>query len=345
MKKISGVKTWIENTGDSMIPKRYRKTILDYHKIAGIKKVPYLMFGISYYVVLVFSAFININLFQDRIFSNLPYVLSLILALATVPVTLNIILFLIKVLYKVYLDFKINKRKVQMEAIFPDFLAEVSLNIKAGLSLEKAFQNALEKDFGVLGEEIDSISRDISLGASMSVAMKEFTKNYDSELMEEAFELILLSWKKGTNTAPLIDRIADNINDTNFLKRKVVAGVTSYRIFIGVVTLVITPAMFAVVYHLIDLIRAMFGRITSFSSTGQLPLLIYDIRINDTHLVIFSAMAIGIVSISAAIIDSIIRTGDIKNSTKEIITYPMLSIISYRFFMLVFSIFFGWFKI
>ncbi len=334
-----------EFVGDSIIPKKYRKSVSHHFQKAGINIVPYFKFGIGVYLLVISSALINILFLNLAYFSNVTWILKLVISVILLPAMFTVLLFFVVHFCILYLNIRVYYKVQKMEDVFPEFLSELSLNLKSGESLEAALENSLEKEFGPLKDEIERVSKKIKLGADVEVALKEFTSSYNSDMIEECFNLIVLSWKKGTNTPPLIDRLVDNIEENRFLKKKIIASFGSYRIFLSIVTVVIAPAMFAMAFYLIDLVRTIINRILESTVGFRTPFTLNPIRLNDTHYIWFSVMALTLISLSTAIIISIIRTGTVKLGYKNMILYPITSLISFRIFMFLFSIFFSLFRV
>ena len=282
---------------------------------------------------------------SSRNFSNASIILYLVMSILFIPVFFLGILYVGIKLFFFFLSVKIYHKVRKMEEYFPEFLSELSLNLKAGQSLEVGLENSIEKEFGPLKEEMKRIVKKVNLGVDVEVALKEFTDGFDSDMMEEAFDLIVLSWKKGAKTPPLIDRLVDNINETIFLRKKIIASVSSYRIFLTVVTVVVAPALFAMSYYIIDLARSIIDKILESSSDSSSPLKINPIRVNDTHFLWFSALALIIISVCCAIIISLIQSGSLKQGYKQLIVYPVGAMISFRIFLYLFSVFFSLFKL
>jgi len=341
----SKFRLFTENVGDGIIPKKYRKNILNYLERANIHQVPYFSYGILVYCLLVISLILDIFLMTTQLFSNANIIIMIIISIFIIPISSIILLFIFMIVYKLYLDAKIYHKIRKMEEIFPEFLSELSLNLKSGQGLEEALENSTEKEFGYLKEEIDKVSKKITLGMDVEDALKEFTNNYNSEVIEETFNLIITSWKKGAQTARLVTRVYDNLDTMRYLRKKVVASVTSYKIFLSIVTVIIAPAMFALAFYLVDLIRRITGQITDVSTSVVLPIAINAVRVNDVHFMWFSTLALVVISVCTAMIISIIKTGTIKEGYKQVIFYATGTVIAYRVFIFIFEYFFALFNV
>jgi archaellum biogenesis protein FlaJ (TadC family) len=335
----------IEGLGDSIIPKKHRKGIIKYLERASITDVPYFQYGIATLVIFLLAIIADILFLTTKTFSNAHIILLIIISFVIIPLIFIILALFLIFFYKLYLEAKVYLKIRNMEEVFPEFLSELGLNLKSGQNLDEALQNSTEKEFGYLSEEIQRICKKIRLGVEVEAAIREFTNSFDSEIIEETFDLILTSWKKGSSTSQLVDRVYDNMQVMRYLKRKVIASVTSYRIFLSVVTIIIAPAMFALSYHLISLIKSITGQISEVSSSVVFPIAINAVRVNETHFIWFSAIALVLMSACTAMIISIIKTGTIKEGYKQVALFAAGSIIAYRIFMYAFQYFFSMFNV
>jgi archaellum biogenesis protein FlaJ (TadC family) len=331
--------------GDSIIPKKLRKNILNYLERASIPEVPYFKYGIATYIIILISVILDVLFLSTSLFENASIAIMIVVFLLVLPIIFIVISIIVIICYRLYLDARIFHKVRKMEEMFPEFLAELALNLTAGQSLEDALDNSTEKEYGYLTKEIKKVSRRVKLGTEIEVALKEFTSNYNSEIIEETFDLIITSWKKGGKTSQLVERIYDNLDVMRYLRKKVIASVTSYRIFLSIVTIVIAPAMFALSYYLIDLIRSITSNISTTTTSVALPIAINAVRINEVHFSTFSALALILISICTAIIISIIKTGTIKEGYKQVAFYAAATLISYKIFMLLFEYFFALFNV
>ena len=183
--------------------------------------------------------------------------------------------------------------------------------------------------FTALSDEIKIVVRNIRLGTTEDVALKEFMKKYDVDIINDTFELLLISWRKGGNTANLAEKIYENMKESRFLRDKIIASATSYRIFLTALAVVIAPAMFALTFHLIDLIRRI-SKITSNIQNSSLAISLNVVKINDAQFILFSTLCVLVISVSIAFIISVVKTGEAKHAYKQIIIYGVISFLSFQ---------------
>lgn len=326
--------------GDAVIPGVFRGKINRYFEKADIPRVPYFQFGIITYLLFVLAIIFDILFFQAAFFQNLPIIFKLILSVFVIPIFLIALLFITIVSYKVYLDSKIASNVKKMEEHFPEFLSLLSLNLKAGQPLDEAMSNAARPDFGPLSYEIKEVTKKSKLGSDIGIALKEFTETYDSDVLDETFSLILLAWRKGANTPHLVDRMKENLDVLRNLRRKIIASATSFRIFLSILSVMIAPAMFALAYHLIALIRTLTGQILDISGSA-IPFALPVIRLNDGHYTVFAFLSLATISAVTAAIIALVKSGSIKESYKEVLVYAIVSVFSYLIMIELLSGFFA----
>jgi archaellum biogenesis protein FlaJ (TadC family) len=332
--------------GDAIIPKKIRTSVQNYLRRADVQTVNYFAYGLAVYILIILSfILVGTLLFVSPFFINISTGIRFFLIIPFVPIIFIVLFSLTLFFYKVYIDLRIRIKINQMEDKFPEFLSVLALNLRTGSTFDVALENSTDKEFGVLSEEIKLVVRRTKLGGGVEEAINEFRLKYKSDLINDTFQLLLLSWKKGGNTAALADRLYDNMKSDKFLNEKIVASVTNYKIFLNVLALGITPAMFALTYHLIELIKRITGELANVPNSTAMPFTINAIRINESHFVIFSVLAVLLVSVCIGIIINVVKTGSAKNAYKQLVIYAVLSYISYQIFMQIFSIFFSLFAV
>ncbi len=337
-------RVFTETVGDGVIPKFLRPKLHAYLEKASISTIPYFAYGIAAYLLWVAAIILNIYFLQFSAFANIPLPVLILFSVLFVPVFFVLLLLCAILLYKVYLDTKISMKVRKMEEKLPDYLSMLSLNLKAGQPLERALESSAEKSFEPLSSEMRSVAKRVRLGHDITSALQEFIDRYDSDVIDESFTLIITSWTKGANTPHLVDRIFDNLEVMRYLRQKIIASATAYRIFLATLTFLIAPAMFAIAYHLVSLIRTLTSEFINVSSSA-LPLTINAIRLNDSHFLWFSSLALIVISLSTAVIVSIAKNGTIKGNYFVLLLYAGASVLAFQGFLWLFGKFFAIFQV
>ena len=123
------------------------------------------------------------------------------------------------ILFYLHLSYVIDGRKKMVENILPDFLFLVGNNLKSGMTPFYAFRSAVRPEFGPLSEEIQ-IATQKSLGIeSFSDALKDIAQRIDSKILADTTRFFSQALKSGGKLAQLIETSANDIKQTNQLKR------------------------------------------------------------------------------------------------------------------------------
>jgi pilus assembly protein TadC len=320
---------FLETFGKAFVPLKMRSNLRSYVLKAGIPEVPFKSFGVLFYVVLFLSIAIYLILYTVL----KTYALGTIVAVTlTFWVLFPTIIsgFVIFIIYS-FLNLKIYKRTKQVEDTLPDYLQLVSTNLRSGMSFEKSLWFAIRPKFGILASEISEAAKKVMTGSDVTDALRELSEKYESPLLTRTLDLIISEIKSGGEIASVIDRIRKNMSETKELKAEMAASTVTFAIFISVIVLVIAPVLFALALQLMDVLVGITSKLGS-SGGGSLGGGIDFSKASGSDpadFKVFSYIAIAVISMFAAMINSIISRGDIKGGLKFIPVYFIISIIIY----------------
>lgn len=320
---------FLKEFGKAFVPKRMAPNLRRYLLKAGFNEVPYRFFGLLFYtsalittiiyVIFLYPQFKKLSLFEVYIYSFLGWA-AIQLFFAT--------LFILIVYF--YLDLKIFYRTKKMEEELPEFLQVLSSNLKGGMTFESALWSAVKPRFSILGSEMGKASKKVMTGYEVGKALTELSEKYDSLMLNRAVDLIISELESGGNAADLLDRIVDNLREVKELKDEMSASAIAYIIFISVIVLVISPLLFALSFHLLNLILKFVGQLAfAAQRTSALPFMFSKVNINPQDFKTFSMISIVIISFFASLIVSIVEKGDIKSGVKYVPIYTFGSMLMY----------------
>jgi archaeal flagellar protein FlaJ len=338
---------FFEEFGKSFIPEKlfgkpFRSNLRQYLQKAGINKVPYTSFTVLFFITAIFTFFIFISaVYPNYIMGkNLILIFSLSFIIWLIIQGILISLFFLTVYF--YFNVKIFQRTTLIEKHLPDFLVLVSTNIKGGLSLEQAMWSSIRPEFELLAEEMTLVSKRVMTGDELVESLQEFANKYDSPNLQKNLELIIGEIKTGGKIVKVIDKIVVNLKKSKSLKQEMAASTVSYIIFIGAIVIVISPALFALSYQLLNIIVGFTSSIgNSFASSNVGINLNFNGEVDTANFRRFSVFALITISTGASIIISIIEKGDFRNGLKYIPIFAFSSVIFYLIFMVVLATMFG----
>ncbi len=338
---------FLKDFGKAFVPTNFlgkpvRSNLRNYLLKAGYGEVPYSFFGLAF----ILSAIVTYLVFIPFVYPLLKgkfFVLVFFLSFLMWAVIQLVILFVSIFSIYFFLNIKVYKRVRELEDKLPDFLVLVSTNLKGGLSLEQSLWAAIRPDFGLLAEEMTIVSKRVMTGNDLRDALGEFSNKYDSPAMKRNLHLIIGEIESGGKIVDVIDRIIITLRKTKALKAEMSAATVSYMIFIGAIVVVISPALFALAYQLLQIIigftQSLGSSLTGAAST-MMPI-DFDVQIDVKDFMKFSALAIASISIVSSMIISIIEKGDIKGGIKYIPAFTIVSLVLYAVFMVGLQAVFG----
>jgi len=321
--------TFLEKIGKAFLPKKSRPYVHKYLMKAGYDEVPYMFFGILFYVTLIITFFVYLGVVYIPISQYHPILLMIMTVIIWSAIQLGLAFGIILIVY-LYLDLKIYNRTKLMEKLLPDYLQLVVTNLKGGMSFEKSLWAAIRPEFKVLSKEITIVSKKVLTGNDLSEALAEFTKKYDSPILRRSMELIIGEVITGGKISKVIDNVIDTLRKTRTLREEMAASTLTYLIFIGAIVIFIAPALFALSHQLLRIVVGFTSQIAS-TTLGQssLPISVSEVTLDPDAFRLFSVFALSVISIASAIIISIIQKGDVKGGIKYMPIFFIFSLLMY----------------
>lgn len=280
------------------------------------RKVSKRVFNIAIALNIMISAYL-IYYFSTNMGYQLTYIILIIVGLWIFAFA--VILFVLWMLLYVILDFKMMKRRLELEAVLPDFLQLTAANIKAGMPVDQALWYAVRPRFGILANEIELVAKETMSGEELDDALRKFSEKYDSTTLRRAISLIIEGIRAGGEIAELVMKISSDIQETKIMKKEMAASVTTYVIFIGFATVLASPFLFGLAGQLISIVKDLAGSMDMSSVAGsQLGISITGGGLKLQDFKIFSVVMLTVTSFFSAAIISTIQKGNIKEGIKFI---------------------------
>ena len=331
---------FLENFGKSILPQKVRINIRNYLRRIGSSQVPYSLYSLVFFLSIILTVIAYFFLVFPAIKTSNPVFLVFMSFLALTFVEL-ILITVVFFSFWTYYEFLIFKRTRMIENVLPDFLEDVSVNLRAGMSFDKSLWNSIRPEFGVLEKEIETVAKKVMAGQDTEQALKDFADKYDSTLLHESMDMIIIGLKSGGNIADIIDKIVKDLKDAYFLNQELIASVTSYVIFIAVVAVVISPVLFALSFNMMQIIQSLGEKLNSGVSTGVVSINFGENKVKSEDFVLFSKLAVLIISGISSIIIADLREGSIKAGLKYVFLFLPISYIIYVVMLKAITALFG----
>ncbi len=236
------------------IPEKIRKQISIKMNYAGIKQDIDEWTGKRLFLSLLFGLIgILIPVSLGNFFSltelNIQIIYGIILG--------TIFFLLTLLLYYLHLEYQIEDRRKRTESVLPDFLLLVSSNLRSGMTPFEAFKNSSREEFGPLAEEIKIITAKSMGIESFRDSLKQLEKKIDSRILKESISFLSESMKSGGKLAKLLEASAEDMSETQELKKEMISGTKMYVMFVLFVIIAATPLLMSISVQFLDMISSI----------------------------------------------------------------------------------------
>lgn len=251
------IKPWLRYAGSRDNERRWIGVRIFFATLIGM-----IGFLIPFSVFPIINSLFNTNLYFTP---SINFALMILLGLVGFFGTL--------ILFYLHLSYVIDGRKKMVENILPDFLYLVGNNLKSGMTPFYAFRSAVRPEFGPLSEEIQ-IATQKSLGIeSFSDALKQIALRIDSKILADTTRFFSQALKSGGKLAQLIETSANDIKQTNQLKKELITSTRMYSLFIIFVVIIASPMLLAVSVQFLNILGSIQNQTSGFSSntSGMSP--------------------------------------------------------------------------
>ena len=336
---------FLEEFGKAFVPKAAIPYLRTYLLKAGIANVPYKFFGALFYLTAAITGIIYVFFVYPLLLRYSQLILLGASAASWFAIQISFAAFFILLIY-FCVDLMIYIRTKKMEDLLPDFLQVVSSNLKGGASFENAILGAIKPRFSILANEMAEVAKKVMTGHDIGTALSELGKKYNSPMLRRTIDLMVTELEGGGEIASMIDGIVKNIKETKELKEEISASVIAYIIFIASIVIVIAPLLFALSFHLLNIILSFVTKlggasVSAGSAMGGLAISVGKSTTNPSDFKYFSIAALAVISFFSSMIVSIVEKGNIKGGLKYIPIFLIGSLIIYFILIELLGFIFG----
>ena len=293
------------NESISMIfPKNYVKTIKQLVIYSGFEKTAYYFIGKTFLI----SLFLSIFLILFGFISPYNILIFILFAIISLP-------FCQFMLY-IYLYFKSDNRKTEIENVLPDALQLISSNMQAGLTPFEAIKAAARKEFGPLAQELNKATSKAMGLSDFNQELMKIGDRVDSTVLKRTLKLITSSMSSGSHLAVLLEDLSEDISDSQSLKKEMVTNTKTYTMFIMFTIIVGAPLLLAISVHFVGMVQNMQSSATLSTDEFGLGFLSGDIEITPEFLTNVSLIILTLTSLLATMLTGVINKGEMKAGLK-----------------------------
>jgi len=296
----------------NLLPQSLQDKYIKNLRNAGIDKEPHEYFSNN----LLFSFALSILIAVLTYFSEASAVLGFIIPFAV-----------LQGFFYMRISLKATSRVSKMEKMFPDFLQLMSSNLRAGMTVEKAFISSARPELAPLDKEIRETGRDVATGKDISQAFKDMSKRIDSGEIKNIISLIMSGLKTGGDISSLLQTISSNMREKAHLEKKASSNVTMYVIFIFVAVAIGAPVLFGLSTILVEVILEITGSMPDVQSSRiNMPFTFSGIELSVNFVIWFSVIFIAATDLISSLLLGLVNKGDEKQGIKYIFPLLLISI-------------------
>jgi archaeal flagellar protein FlaJ len=212
----------------------------------------------------------------------------------------------------------------KIDAVFPDFVRDLSSSRRAGMTFTKAILFTSKGSYGLLTKEIKKIAQQISWGSSVEEALTDFSKRINTTSVRRTISLIIEASRSGGNVADVLDVAAEDALEIKQLEGERRVNMLSYVVVIYVAMLVFMA--------IIAILAGVFiPTITGSSAEGLSTTLGGGNLIGQETIIQVFYFATLAQSMGTGLVAGIFEDGNVQSSVKHIFILVFISWFVFKF--------------
>lgn len=323
----------ISKTGDVLFKKK-NESIKNKLEYADIKINSSYFSGLNFWIVLILSFLIGYI-----IYTSFNFIYSLL--------AVGLFVLLYYIFLTSIISLMSDKRAKFVENILPDVLRLISSNLKSGISIDEAIVLSARPEFGFFSEKIKEVGKLLATGKEIEDSIKHLSKGINSNVLDKTIQIIVEGLKSGGELSILLESIANNVEETEVLKKEVNSSIFIYALFIFIAGCLIAPILYAVSIQLAGVLSRLSESIAVqfIAEETTTPVTISPVQISESFLMNFAYINLIITTAFASLIIALINKGNEKYGIKYIPFLIGLSITLFYLASILLNYFFGGIKI
>lgn len=129
-----------------------------------------------------------------------------------------------------YIAFRRASRRKKFQESFPDAVARMASALRAGYSLQMAFEAVAEDAGTLLAREFRHVLSEVAVGQGFEEAMKNMSNRMDTPELRLFVASVILQKESGGNLAQLLDNLEATIRERFDLQRELDAATSQARL-------------------------------------------------------------------------------------------------------------------
>jgi tight adherence protein B len=204
-----------------------------------------------------------------------------------------------------------NRRAEVAEDALPDYLLLFANNIKSGYTPEEAMVVSAKSEFGVLSSEVSKVMRGSISGKPVEELLPKITDRIDSQVIRKTFKLVVEGMLSGGNLPKLLEQTSYDVRKFESVRKDVHSVISVYELFIAGAAGFAAPLLIGTSVFIVNIIISIRSKIHPSQLVGGKGFLFNpsEIGIDDTSLLVFSFVALFVITFFASLAIGLIGKG------------------------------------
>lgn len=237
-----------------------------------------------------------------------------------------ITLVLFQIIFYLLASLKASSITKKIEVAFPDAIQLMASNLRAGMTIDKAFLLSARPEFAPLDNEILKTGKDIATGKDINYALINLSKRIGSERIEKTITLIISGMRAGGNISTLLEQTSSNMREREFLEKRAASSVLMYVIFIFFAVAVGAPILFGLSNVLIEVIMNIVKNVPATTGAMNMPFTFRDIGLSSQFVMYFSIAFLLATSFISSMVIGLVNKGEEKSGLRYFVPLAAVAI-------------------
>ncbi|MEM3067368.1 MAG: type II secretion system F family protein [Thermoplasmata archaeon] len=214
-----------------------------------------------------------------------------------------------------------------MESLFPDVVLLMASNLRAGMTIDRAFLLSSRKDFAPLDDFIVKAGREITTGEDVETVLLRMGERINSDKISKTLKVIISGIRAGGNLSDILELSAKNLKEKEFIEKRIVSNILMYVIFIFFAVGVGAPILFSLSSIIVGVILNLSSQIPQSVNTQiNLPISFSKVQISPDFIVYYSLIFIIIIDFISSLVIGLVNKGEEKSGLKYFLPLVLISL-------------------
>ncbi len=115
----------------------------------------------------------------------------------------------------------------EKEEKFLEFTRDLVENVRSGTPITKSIMNLNNRNYGTLTKHVDKLANQLSIGITLTDALKTFARDTRSKVISRAVDLISEAERSGGKIDVILGSVSDSVNQIEQLRKERKAAISN----------------------------------------------------------------------------------------------------------------------